>query len=103
MEKIEVLKKEISFYREKEEDYVCITDIAKYKDERTDDIIKNWRRKRNTIEFLGVWEHLNNPDFNPVKFDGFRKNYFKKRLRLFHQNSPVGRIIFCAKLSFELI
>ena len=73
MEKINVLDKEISFYRQKNEDYICITDIAKYKDARSDDIIKNWLRNRNTIEFLGIWEHLNNPNFNPVEFDGFRK------------------------------
>ncbi len=69
---IEVLDREISFYRHKDEDYICITDIAKYKDARSDDIIKNWLRNRNTIEFLGIWEHLYNPDFNPVEFDGFR-------------------------------
>jgi len=73
MGKIEVLNREISFYTHKDEDYICITDIAKYKDTRSDDIIKNWLRNRNTIEFLGIWEHLNNPRFNPVEFDGFRK------------------------------
>jgi hypothetical protein len=39
----------------------------------TDDLIRNWLRNRNTIEFLGIWEQLNNPDFNPIEFDGFRK------------------------------
>jgi len=37
------------------------------------DLIRNWLRNRNTIEFLGIWEHLNNPGFKPVEFDGFRK------------------------------
>jgi hypothetical protein len=56
------------------QDYVCLTDIARYKDpERTDYLISNWLRNRNTIEFLGLWEQINNPDFNPVEFDGFRK------------------------------
>ena len=74
MEKINVLNREVTFYKKKEEDYICITDIARYKDEeRTDYIIQNWLRNRNTIEFLGIWEHLNNPDFNPIEFDGFRK------------------------------
>ncbi|MDW5298968.1 MAG: KilA-N domain-containing protein [Sedimentibacter sp.] len=55
------------------EDYISITDIAKYKDEkRTDYIIQNWLRNRNTIEFLGIWEKLNNPDFNPIEFEGFK-------------------------------
>ncbi len=73
MDKITVLSKGISIYSKENEDYICITDIARYKDARTDDIIKNWLRNRNTIEFLGIWEHLNNPNFNPVEFDGFRK------------------------------
>lgn len=55
-------------------EYICITDIARYKSpERTDDLIRNWLRNRNTIEFLGIWEQLNNPDFKPVEFDRFRK------------------------------
>ena len=51
---------------------LCITDIAKYKDSATDDLIRNWIRNRNTIEFLGIWEQLNNPGFNPVEFDGIK-------------------------------
>ncbi len=74
MRKIRVLEKEISLYSIKEEDYICITDIARYKNpDRTDDLIRNWLRNRNTIEFLGIWEQLNNPDFKPVEFDGFKK------------------------------
>ncbi|MEN6443833.1 MAG: KilA-N domain-containing protein [Methanoregula sp.] len=74
MTKIHVLDNEISIYTLNEEDYICITDIARYKDpDNTDDLIRNWLRNRNTIEFLGVWERLNNPDFKPVEFDGFRK------------------------------
>lgn len=72
--KIKVLNKEIAVYTRNEEDYICLTDIAKYKNaDRTHDLIRNWIRNRNTIEFLGIWEHLNNPGFNPVEFDGFRK------------------------------
>lgn len=56
------------------EDYISLTDIARYKDAlNTDDIIKNWLRNRNTIELLGFWETIYNPDFKPVEFDGFRK------------------------------
>jgi hypothetical protein len=36
-------------------------------------LIRNWFRNRNTIEFLGIWEYLNNPDFNSIEFDGFKK------------------------------
>jgi len=72
--KIKVLNKEIAVSTRNEDDCICLTDIAKYKNaDRTDDLIRNWIRNRNTIEFLGVWEHLNNPGFNPVEFDGLRK------------------------------
>ncbi len=74
MKKIKVLEKEISLYSKKEEYFICLTDIARYKNpDRSDDLIRNWLRNRNTIEFLGIWEHLNNPDFKPVEFDGFKK------------------------------
>ncbi|MDD3925313.1 MAG: KilA-N domain-containing protein [bacterium] len=74
MAKIKVLSKEITIQTQHEEDYISLTDIARYKDaERTDYIIQNWLRNRNTIEFLGIWEHLNNPDFNPIEFDGIKK------------------------------
>ena len=58
----------------KQQDYISLTDIARYKKkEHTDDLIRNWIRNRNTVEFIGIWEQLNNPDFNPIEFDGFRK------------------------------
>lgn len=54
-------------------DYLCITDIARYKDaERTDHVLQNWLRNRNTVEFLGVWEQINNRDFKPLEFEGIR-------------------------------
>jgi hypothetical protein len=74
MNKINVLNREVAVFAQNDEDYICITDIARYKNaDNTDDLIRNWIRNRNTIEFLGIWEQLNNPDFNPVEFDGFRK------------------------------
>ena len=74
MAKIKVLSKEITIQTRHKEDYISLTDIARYKDaERTDYIILNWLRNRNTIEFLGIWEHLNNPGFNPIEFDGIKK------------------------------
>ncbi|MFA6174022.1 MAG: KilA-N domain-containing protein [Kiritimatiellales bacterium] len=72
--KIEVLERAVSVQTLNEADYICITDIARYKDsDHTDDLIRNWLRNRNTIEFLGIWEQLNNPGFKPVEFDGFKK------------------------------
>ncbi len=70
---IEVQGTAITVLSQKEDDYICITDIARYKKAvRTDDLVRNWIRNRNTIEFLGIWEKLNNPNFKPVEFDGFR-------------------------------
>lgn len=55
------------------QDFLSLTDIAKLKNpDHSDDVIRNWLRNRSTVEFLGVWERLNNPDFNPVEFDGIR-------------------------------
>lgn len=65
---------DIVLYQNENEDYISLTDIARHKDaEHTDDIVKNWMRNRNTIELLGFWETIYNPDFKPVEFDGFRK------------------------------
>ncbi len=58
----------------REPDYISITDIARYKSDAPDDVVKNWMRNRETIEFLGLWEQLNNPNFKPVEFDGFKKD-----------------------------
>lgn len=72
--KLHVLDQEIATTIKDGIEYICITDIARYKNsDRTDDLIRNWLRNRNTIEFLGIWEQLNNPDFKPVEFDGFKK------------------------------
>ena len=66
---------EIALTTINEEDFICITDIVKAKggDARAADIIKNWVRNRSTIEFLGTWETLYNPNFKVVEFDHFRK------------------------------
>jgi hypothetical protein len=55
------------------EDYISLTDIARYRDaERSDYILQNWMRNRSTIEFIGLWELFNNPDFNSIEFDGIK-------------------------------
>jgi len=71
-----IITKGINVYtfQKNEIDYISLTDIARYKDkERTDYIIQNWMRNRDTIEFLGIWEQINNPDFKPIEFDGLRE------------------------------
>lgn len=55
-------------------DFISLTDIARYKNnDEPKDVVGNWLRNRNTIEFLGVWETLNNPNFKGVEFDAFKK------------------------------
>lgn len=63
----------ITVHQRDGEDYISLTDIARYKNaDRTDDLVRNWLRNRNTLEFLGLWEQLNNDGFNPVEFDGIK-------------------------------
>ena len=55
-------------------DYISLTDIARYKNvHEPKDVVKNWLRVRDTIEFLGLWETIHNPNFKGVEFDSFRK------------------------------
>lgn len=71
--KITVQQVDIVLYEENKQDYISLTDIARYKDaEHTDSIIQNWMRNRNTIELLGFWETMYNQDFKPLEFEGFR-------------------------------
>ena len=74
MTKIIVHNKEITLIKEKEQDYISLTDMANAKDSesRAADIIKNWIRNRYTIEFIGTWEMIHNPNFKVVEFDHFK-------------------------------
>jgi len=73
MAKIKVENTEIVIVTVNENDYISLTDIAKYKTDETSAVIGNWMRNRNTIEFLGIWETLYNPNFKPLEFEGFKK------------------------------
>jgi len=71
--KIEVQGTKITIYQENTEDFICLTDIARYRDsERSDYILQNWMRNRSTIDFIGLWERFNNPHFNSIEFDGIK-------------------------------
>ncbi|MGO3346259.1 MAG: KilA-N domain-containing protein [Marinomonas sp.] len=71
--KLQVLEQDISTLTKDGLEYICITDIARYKNSaRTGSIIGNWLRNRNTIEFLGIWEKLNNECFNVIEFDDIK-------------------------------
>jgi hypothetical protein len=70
---IEVQGTAITVLSQEEKDLICLTDIARVKNaDRSDDLVRNWLRNRNTVEFLGIWEQLNNPGFNSVEFDGIK-------------------------------
>jgi KilA-N domain len=69
--KIKVEDKLILIVKQNEQDYICLTDMVR--GEEGNDHIRNWMRNRNTVEFLGLWETLHNPDFKGVEFDRFRK------------------------------
>lgn len=56
-----------------ENEFISLTDIARYKSDEPKDVIKNWMRSKDTIEFLGLWEELHNSNFKGVEFDSFRK------------------------------
>lgn len=72
-QKIRVKGTEIIIFHEQDEDYISLTDIARYKDaNEPKDIVKNWMRTRSTIEFLGLWEQINNSNFKGVEFDAFK-------------------------------
>ena len=73
MEKITVQNTEVTIIQYNEMDYISLTDIAKYKTDEPNAVIGNWMRNRNTIEFLGIWECLYNPNFKPLEFEGFKK------------------------------
>ena len=71
--KINIKGIEILIYTEKKDEYISLTDIARYRDaERSDYILQNWMRNRSTIEFIGLWEIFNNPNFNSIEFDGIK-------------------------------
>ncbi|SES14512.1 KilA-N domain-containing protein [Lachnobacterium bovis] len=64
---------DISIYTtDYENEFLSLTDIARYKSDMPHDVIKNWMRSRETLEFLGVWEKLHNPNFKQVEFDLFK-------------------------------
>lgn len=69
--KITVQGIEISLVNKNQDDYICLTDMVR--NEEGNDHIRNWMRNRNTVEFLGIWEQLNNLNFKGVEFDRFRQ------------------------------
>lgn len=73
MKKIATQGLQIYTFTQNEGDYISLTDMARYKNaDEPKDVVKNWMRNRSTIEFLGIWEQINNPYFKGVEFDAFK-------------------------------
>lgn len=75
MKKVDITVKGTVVYivKQNDVDYISLTDMARFKDpERSDYILQNWMRLRSTIDFIGLWETLHNPNFKSIEFDGFR-------------------------------
>lgn len=71
MAKLNVLGNEISYYQNNDEDYISLTDMVR-NIENGLALIEKWLRNKNTIEFLGIWEEIYNPDFNSPEFEGIK-------------------------------
>jgi len=73
MAKINVQQTEVTILKINEDDYISLTDIAKFKSNQPTEVIANWMRNRNTIEYLGIWETLYNPVLNPSNSRGLKR------------------------------
>lgn len=84
--KMEVQGAPVTVISGSDDDYISLTDIARYKNtEHSDDLFRNWLRNRSTLEFDGIWERLNNPAFNSVVFGGIRKQAVLNSFTLTHR------------------
>ena len=88
MKEIIVKDKVINITGIRDDDYVSLTDIAKIRNMNfPSDVVKNWLRLKSTIEFLGLWETINNSNFNSVEFDTFKNESANKQKELFNKNN----------------
>ncbi len=72
-QKLNIKGTEVVIFSREKKDYISLTDIARFKDaDRTNYIIQNWMRNRSTIEFIGLWEQIHNPNFKSIEFDAFK-------------------------------
>lgn len=77
MAKFVVNSTEITVISNNQNDYISLTDIAKYKSDDPAAVISSWMRNRNTIEYLGIWESLYNSEFKLLEFEGFWEQNIK--------------------------
>ena len=89
--KIEVKGTAITFITAHESDYISLTDMTK--SFGGNDLIYSWMRNRNTLEFIGIWEQINNPDFKGGEFETFKKsaglNSFHLTPKRWYQNKTI--------------
>lgn len=70
VKKVQIKGIEVNYFNSESQDYISLTDIARNKNnDEPKDVVKNWMRSKSTIEFIGLWEKLNNPNFKGVEFD----------------------------------
>lgn len=94
LQKIDVQGTEVALMVQEREDYISLTGIAKYRNAAEPfAVINNWMRSRSTIEFLGLWERLSNPNFKPLEFERFRKEF----QRLKDEETKKTRLEFAAR------
>jgi len=97
-EKIHVKGTEITLFSHQKEDYISLTDMAKYRDsENPSQVISLWLRTYSTIEYLGLWEMLNNPDFKPHIYEGFKNesakpHFWMSAQKWINETNAVGMI-----------
>jgi hypothetical protein len=91
----------VTIVEQNDNDYICLTDMIRDQ-ENNHVIISNWLRKKDTIEFLGIWEELNNPNFKLIEFDEFRNNAGTNRFSIspkqwIEKTSAIGLIVKSGK------
>ena len=92
--KVEVIGSEVSFFHEGTEDYISLTDLAKHKNaEHTGVVISHWLSTRYTIEFMGIWERVNNPEFNLTEFSYIRNESDSNGYVIPHSHAPAWECI----------
>ena len=89
MAKITVQNTQITVFRQNDDDYISLTDMLRAKD--GDFFFSNWLRNRNTIEFLGIWERLMNPNFNCAEFGIIKNQSGQNRLSMSLSVLPTWR------------
>ena len=85
-----------------ENEFISLTDIARYKSDDPTAVIQNWMRNRDVIEFLGLWEKLHNPSFNPLEFEGVKKKAGANAFTMSPPKRPIKKAPYKPEASTHL-